>query len=146
MAKSRGIIVTGDKAVTRALNSLGSKKAREIHRKAMRKAARPVLEWARNIVPVVSGTYRQSLTIRALKKSRTKIGVVVTQREGQFKGKAFYGGFLEFGWRTGKRRSERTRRKIEGRWLMRKAGNAKEDEARGLYIAEVKKLIDAEWK
>lgn len=29
---------------------------------------------------------------------------------------------------------------------MRKAGTVKEDEARGLYTAEVKRLIDEEWK
>lgn len=153
MAKTRRasrttVIVTGDKEVTRQLASLGSRRAREFHRKSIRKAAKVVLEWARNIVPVQSGTYRRSLTVRALKKSRVFQGVRVTQREKAYTGKAFYGAFLEFGWKTGRRRAgeqAKPRRKIPGRWLLRKAGTVKEDEARGIYIAELKKFIDAEW-
>lgn len=164
---AKAVIVTGDKEVTRALNALGSTRARAIHGKAMRLAAKVVLAHAQATVPVRSGAYRRSLTVRALPRSRKYQGARVTQRPIRYRGgkraKVFYGAFLELGWKSGgtrrrisaewrdgtrKIKIERKQvksRKVVGRWLMRKAGTDKESEARGIYLAEVKRLIDTEW-
>lgn len=149
MAK-RVLVITGNKSLTRMLNALGSPKARELHRKAVRKAARPILEHAKAESPVKSGAMRKSLTIKALRRSRRGIGVRVTQKEGLFKGDQFYGGFQEFGWLTGRRRkkehrkSNRERRKIPGKWFMRGAGTAKEQEAIDIYESELGTMIQQE--
>lgn len=144
------LVVTGDKQLTRQLNALGGPKAKEFHRKASRKAAKPILDKAKQVVSAKTGRLRKSLTIRAAKRSRKSIGVRVTQREGAFKGDAFYGGFQEMGWRPGKRsrqsrrkrgRDERTR-KVPGKWQMRQAGTEAEGKAVQVYESEVKTLID----
>lgn len=151
MAK-RVLVITGSKRLTRMLNALGSKQARAFHRKAIRTAAKVVLAEAKRRSPVRTGKLRSSLTVKALKRSRKGIGVQVTQKEGAFKGEAFYGSFVEFGYRRGKRRKEYrrkgglqdTRKKIPGQWTMRAAGIAKEDEAIEIYEKEVERLIKTE--
>lgn len=149
---ARTVIITGNKSLTKMLNALGSNKAREFHRKAVRKAARPILSEAKTNAPVKSGALRGSLTIRAMPKSRKGIGVKVTNKVGHdFQGKTFYGGFQEYGWKVGRRRSKRggtsdNRRKVAGKWFMRNAGNAQEQNAIDIYESEVGNLIKAEAK
>lgn len=150
MAGRRLITIHGDAKLTRMLNELG-KKAKPIATKALRKGSKLVLEYAKHRAPVQSGDYRRSLTVRALKRSRKQFGFRVTQRElkqrdGQ-KRKVFYGAFLELGYtaRGPKRKDGSTGgRKIQGRWLMRTAGIAREAEAVGIYVAEVRRLVEQE--
>ena len=47
--------------------------------------------------PVVSGDLKKSLKVRALKKKRHRYGVMVATSAGWFKGKTFYGAFVEYG-------------------------------------------------
>ena len=145
MAK-RILVITGDKKLTRMLNALGSQKARAVHRKAIRKAARPILAEAKATGPVKTGKLRASLTIKAAKRSRKSIGVMVTQKAGAYKGDTFYGSFQELGWRTGraKQKSNRERKKIPGKWTMRQAAIDKQDEAIEIYETEVNTLIESE--
>ncbi len=151
MAKS-SVIITGNKSLNRMLQGLASNQARAFHRKALRNAAKVVLQEAKARTPVASGALRSSLTVKAIKRTRKGIGVRITQRSGnEFMGREFYGGFLEFGWRVGKRRGKKTqrdgndsRRKVEGRWFMRSAGIAKEDEAIEVYETELGDLIRQE--
>lgn len=150
MAK-RSLILTGDKKINRMLNALASPRARAIHRQAMRKAVRPILAEAKARSPVKSGKLRASLTIKAAKRSRKSIGVLVTQKEGAFKGETFYGSFLEFGYKRGKRRKELrrkgatdSRRKIPGLWTMKQSADEKQNEAIDIYEAEVMDLIETE--
>lgn len=140
MAARRQFVIRGDKQLTRMLNALG-KRARPVVSKALRKAAKLVLEEAKNIVPVQSGRFKHSLTVRALKRSRRGFGFRVTQKELK-DGKVFYGSFLELGYRPGKRSRGNARRKIPGRWLLRKAGEKRESEAIGLYVSEVRRLVE----
>ena len=142
------VVVRGAAEVRQMLRNLG-RKGKAVVSKAQRAGAKLVLNEAKNRAPVVSGRYRRSLTVRSLKRSRKRFGVAVTQKpiEG---GKVFYGSFLELGYRTGsaKRSAGKTtfdkRRKIEGRWLMRKAGQMREDEVVGLVMSEINRLIDQE--
>lgn len=150
MAK-RLVIITGDRKLNRMLSSLTSAKARALHRKAVRKAAKPILEQAKATAPVKSGALRRSLTIRATRRSRKSIGVQVTQKDGMFKGDQFYGGFQELGWKLGKRTSQTRRKagsdkrkKIPGKWFMRGAGTEKQDEAIEIYESELKTFIESE--
>lgn len=172
MASSKTIIVTGDVELTRMLNALGRKVATRLHRTASRAAAKLILAHAKNTVPKKSGAFARSLTVRALKRSRKRMGYRVTQREayaskGKSGGKeAFYGVFQELGWEA-KGRGKSTRdivrtrlglppkltsnttkppepRKIPGKWLVRKAGTDKEQQAIRLYETELRQFIEAE--
>lgn len=151
MARS-AYIVTGDKRLTRMLNSLGTKLAKKLHAKAAKVALKPVLREARVTSPVATGALRRSLTVRVLPRNRKgKLGAMVTTREGLFRGATYYGGFIELGWRAGKRTKlgaanpeQDTRRKIPGRWFMKQAGDATESEAVKLYESELLELILSE--
>lgn len=110
MAK-RTLIITGDKQLTRKLNALAGPKAKAINRQALRKMAKLVLTTAKGQVPVKSGAFKRSLTVRSGKRSRKSMRMVVTQKEmnraGTDKDKAFYGSFLELGYfATGRPRKE----------------------------------------
>jgi len=97
------VFLTGDKALDKKLSTLEGKVRNKIARKAIRKAAKPVLDAAKANVPVESGKLRKSLTIRALRKSsknKFRVGARVTTRDGLFSGETFYGGFVEFGTAT----------------------------------------------
>jgi len=106
-------VIKGDKELTRMLNALG-KKARPVVAKALRAGSKLVLANAKNTSPVRSGAFRRSLTVRAMKRSRVRVGFRVTQKEinksGTDRKKAFYGGFVEFGYlATGRPFGEKSR-------------------------------------
>lgn len=93
-----GVIVTGDVALDRALRELEPALAKKLSRKTTRRIAKDiVLPAARDRAPVDSGDLEESLTVRAIKRSRYRFGHMVTCGEGVFKGDQFYSGFLEFG-------------------------------------------------
>ncbi len=94
------ITLTGDKRLNAKLARLSSKDAKALIRRAARPALKPVLGESRRLSPKREGTLRRSLAIRAIKRSRRQVGARVTTKEGLFQGATFYGGFIEWGWRT----------------------------------------------
>ena len=64
------ISLSGDKKLDRALKAMGPKLTKKILRKAVRRAAKPVLTTARARVPIDEGDLKRSLKIRAMKRSR----------------------------------------------------------------------------
>lgn len=109
------IIITGVKELMEKLDQFEPKLRKKILRKTLRKAAKPVLATARRYVPVDTAALKKSLKVRALKRSRRhkhRVGIAVMTSEGWFKGDEYYGAFVEFGHRVGKRtrKVERLRR------------------------------------
>lgn len=100
------MVVTGDKELDKALLEIAGRQETPKHvnafvRKATRKAAKEiVLPKVRARVPVETGELESHLTVRAKKRSRKSIGYGVTTKDGLFTGDTFYGGFLEFGFKT----------------------------------------------
>lgn len=108
--------VEGGEQFSRILKGLERKVSGKIMRTALREAARPILATAKQLVPVgqdykrrgkmhKGGTLKRSLKIRSIRRSRTKMGVVVgtNANDNLFQGESFYGGFIEFGFFRGKR-------------------------------------------
>lgn len=126
------VILTGDKKLNRALAKLANKDARAIVRKAARPALRPVLASAKRHAPKATGALAHSLKIRAIKRSRTRVGAQVQTAAGSFKGETFYGGFQEWGWKQGKR-GRLFRKHIEGAHFLIKAANETRAEALRIY-------------
>ncbi len=95
MAKSRAIVLTGSEDLNRKLAELKSPTAKALIRKASREALKPVAVGARELAPRKSGALRRSITVRALSRSRTRVGARVTTsaKHNVFKGKTYYGGF-----------------------------------------------------
>lgn len=98
-----------DKLVAK-LQKFKKSQSRAAIRKALRAGAKATQKVAKGSLPKKTGKLRRSLKVRAIKRSRKKLGVTVTTgADGSaFKGKAFYGGFQEFGWKTGKRKHRRS--------------------------------------
>jgi HK97 gp10 family phage protein len=105
-APSRGartLAVLGWPALSLALKTLEPKLQRRIATKAVRAAARPVLAKARALCPVgTTGDLKKSLKIKAIpaKNRRSRkhtVGVGVRAGDEPYKGKTFYGSFIEFG-------------------------------------------------
>lgn len=164
------IIITGDAAADRALKEFATNAQRRIVRKATREGLRPVLTAAKANAPRKSGRLRKSIKLRAMKRSRTKVGARITTGTAgsDFQGKTYYGAFQEFGWRVGKRAKEvrraqnftlkrkvrapgeslntaiDNRRQIPGRKYMANAAETKRDQAQAIFRRVVQEEIEIE--
>lgn len=99
------MVYTGSKSLDRLLNALGSDRARELSRDAMRPAVELIAEEARRSAPRRTGALAGSIVVRAMpKRTNGRIGFTVQQRAGAFKGQQYYGSFLELGYMSGRRR------------------------------------------
>lgn len=92
----------GDKRISAKLGALDLKVQKKIVRKALRKAARPILAEARARVAVDTGKLRDGLSIKAVRARRGVFGVqVVTPRRVDLgipaDAKGFYPAVLEYG-------------------------------------------------
>lgn len=119
MAKTIKLILTGDAQLDRNLKEFATNAQRRIVKKATRESLRPVLADAKANAPKASGLLRKNIKLRAIKRSRVRIGNQVTVG---FQFHEFYGGFQEWGWRVGKRTAEQVRAQ---QFLKRAATKAK---------------------
>lgn len=71
--------------------------AKKAMRMAAKEGAKIVAADAKAKVPRDTGALRQSIRVRAIKRSRVKVGSRVVTGEGFFKGDTYYGGFVEYG-------------------------------------------------
>lgn len=115
MAAVVDIRVIGDKRLARKLKRLDGAVQRDIVRKALRKAARPVLQEAQALAPVKTGTLQSSLIIRAFRGRGRAVGVVVQTRNREFFGIApddpyFYPAVVEYRHKSYLRAAVDTRR------------------------------------
>lgn len=83
----------------RKLQHLGNKAFKAALRKATREGAKVVKPVARSLAPVATGALKNSLKVKAFKRSRKWIGAKLTtnDKDNLFTGEQFYGAFLEYG-------------------------------------------------
>ena len=105
--------VRGDKAVERGLKRIVPRLRKRVLTKAMRVAMRPIMRAAKSRAPRQSGTLKKAIRMRAMRKSRVRVGIYVAGAEQWFQGDQFYLAFQEFGWHIGKRSS---RLRSRGKW------------------------------
>lgn len=132
-------VLTGVKAIDKALKQLTPALAKKAIRQGMRVALKPVQSEVKRRAPVRTGRTRKAVKIRA-GKSRKKgsINLKVVIGKGDFTGDQFYASFQEFGWTTGKRgngihrgrKRPHARRHIPGTAFMELAYHATKDKAR----------------
>jgi hypothetical protein len=117
--------------IERMLRTLPTKIRNKILRQEMRKEAKTLVAPAKAATPIQTGRLRKSVKVRALKNAKgTKaanrsIQIGVGYSNKNFQGDTFYGSFLEFGWKLGKRPSRASkatdnRRQIPGRRMLGK--------------------------
>lgn len=75
--KGVDISLIGDKALIRDFKKLEGVTQRKTFRKAVRESFKPVLRAAKANAPVLTGLMRQKIRLRAIKRSRSRIGVQV---------------------------------------------------------------------
>lgn len=132
--KSVTIVVTGDEEINRMLDRLDGPQARQAIRQAARHALRPTLLAAKRNAPRKTGKLARNTKLRALKRSRVRIGARVTSGSAKtdHTGEAYYGAFQEYGWTLGKRGGPRGR-KIPGKHWMKRAADETQSEAMRRY-------------
>lgn len=125
---------TGIEALAGTFERLSATMQNRILRDALRPAAKAIAENVRRGTPVGPASYwkgpkgkskehhggalRKSIRVRAAKRSRTSVGMVVTTSDSDnlFQGDQFYGGFVEFGHFQGKRKRTRPSRGDRTAW------------------------------
>lgn len=144
MKAGGGVIVTGDKELDRLLASLTPKLQKKLSRQATRKSAKDiVLPEAKARVPEDTGDLADSLVVRAVKRSRGKIGHMVTTKDGFYKGDQFYGAFIEFGTKERKHKSGKPVGQIRPHEFsyLRPAIYDNEERIKDMYVKDVRELI-----
>lgn len=98
------VAMHGDKQVMSRLKGVVPRLRRKVLGKAARIAMKPLLQNAKANAPKgKTGLLRKAIKLRAMKRSRVKVGVYIAIGDKMFEGQTFYGAFQEFGWRVGKR-------------------------------------------
>ncbi len=91
------LILTGADELRRKLQGLANKDAKAALRKGCRAGAKVVAAEARKTAPNKTGLLRSSIKVRALKRSRKRLGYTVVVKLPEGAVQIPYGGFVEFG-------------------------------------------------
>ncbi len=134
------MVTTGDESLNRALQRLQGPRQKKAVRKASREALKPLAAATKSAAPRLTGRLARAIKVRALPRSRVKIGTRVTIGAGMFKGETFYGGFVVYGHLTGKRGSE-NRKEVPANEFMRTTAKAKKSSVLADYRRRLRKLI-----
>lgn len=131
------VVMTGVKELDMKLGRLERNLQRKIVRKASREAAKPVQRAAKQYAPVDEGTLQQGIKVRALRRSRGRIGAQVTLDQKGMKATLgediFYGGFQEWGTKY-----------ITGQLFMTNAARSKKQTVVIVFRGHVRRGIMAE--
>jgi HK97 gp10 family phage protein len=137
-------LVGGDE-LFRRLHELPAKVAKTIGRRALRDGAKEILLQAKANVPVRSGRLKKSLKVRAGKQRKKEtISVLVSTGKKWFTGDTFYGAFVEFGHRFGRRRLGNSRRKVDGKRFVERAYEERREAAATRVLDSLRTGIEAE--
>lgn len=91
--------LVGADAVEKRLREFGPKLARKVLSRSLRAGAKIVHSKAKALAPSRTGRLRKSLRVRAAKSRKGRISIMVVSGAKWFTGPAFYGAFVEFGFR-----------------------------------------------
>jgi HK97 gp10 family phage protein len=142
------------RALQRMLENVPKKLRNKILRQELRKGAKILVPPSKAATPVRTGTLRRAVKVRAQKRSQKSVGVFVGYSEKGFTGDTFYGAFLEWGWRGGKRlsaaqiRSGRTDTRVKqpGRFFLTRVANRRGPAVLTSVIKAVSKRVETEAK
>jgi HK97 gp10 family phage protein len=99
------MMTIGEKEVFEKLKNFVPKLAKKAIRQGLRAAAKLVQKSAKSKAPKKSGALQKAIKVRSAKARKGQIGIKVGIGKYWFKGDEFYGGFQEFGWHLGRRKS-----------------------------------------
>ena len=128
MARDVTVTIAGTRELAAVLKSIPEKEAAKAIRKGTRAGQKAIARVAKRRAPKRTGAMARAVKVRAMKRRRHRFGHVVVVGDKTFTGDTFYGGFQEFGWHVGKRRTSNgtgQRRFIEGEHFMERAARDK---------------------
>ncbi len=140
MAK-RNIVVIGVEAIDKKLRKLSGAVGKKVVRRSMRKGMKIIAAATKSEVPVDTGLTKKSVQVRALKRSRKRLGIEV-RVSGKVPGliktsaagkRTFYPAVVEYG-----------RKGVPGNPFMRRAYSANAEHARQVTLADLKQGVDEE--
>lgn len=126
--------VEGAEQLQKKLDSLAKKDANAALRKGLRAGGKITAKVLKGNMPNKSGKAKRKVKVRAGKRSRKKgPSVTVGVAAKDFTGEAFYIGFVNFGWKTGKRGNENSGAVPigGGKFVTRIGGKRKRKQVRG---------------
>ena len=144
--------VRGAKDIERRLKQIVPRLRKQVLTKAARVAMRPIMQAAKSRAPRLTGQLKKAIRMRAMKKSRVRVGIYVAGAEQWFQGDQFYLAFQEFGWHIGKRSNklrsrgkwsgiggaDDTRRFRDGKHFIEQAFDAGKQQALDTFTSEVR--------
>lgn len=138
----------GDKLI-RQLRRLESNVQKKYVRKALRAGAKPIAKIAKATAPVKSGRMKKGIRVRVGRSRKGVISVLVSLAKKWFTGPTFYGGFVVFGHKIGKRQSRGkgakasdTRASVPGNTFLQDAMASGESAAISSITASLKAQIE----
>lgn len=132
----------GDVELIRKLNSLPGRVQRGAFRTAARKSGKILASEQKRRAPVESGQTKRAIKVRAIKRTRTGVGVTVGTSQKDYTGDQFYAAFVEYGHKQGHRRLGANRVFIPARPFLRPAFDAKIGEMEAVYRSELKVQLE----
>lgn len=93
-----------------ALEQIEKNVANKHVRTALRAGAKVIQRQCVADAPVKTGQTRRAIKVRAGKRMKNAIRMLVTIGKGMFKGGTFYAGFVEYGWTWGRKKRARNRK------------------------------------
>ena len=139
--------IEGGEALVRDLQAVETKVAGKFVRQALRAGAKIIQAQCKADAPNRSGLTRRSIKVRAGRRSRTGVKMLVSIGKQAYVGDNFYAAFQNFGWKAGSRKNKGYRRPITTKnfdWLGRafdksaKSAEAKVREVLAAKLAEGK--------
>lgn len=143
MARTAGgavkIQVQGNKQLADAFKQLRTTEVKKIARKGLRAGAKEIHRETVARSPVgITKQLKKSFKVRAMKRSRNKIGVLVQSGKGFFVGDTFYSGFVAFGHKVGHRRLGDSRKEVPPNEFMKEAAESAAPKAIEVMTATMK--------
>ena len=136
--------LSGAKELDRKLQRLPAKAEKKVWRQGLRAGAKVVQSAVKARSPRRSGRMASSVKVRAMKRSRNRIGILVQSGKGFFKGDDFYAGFQELGFHIGSRKLGNKRRFVEGRHFFEEGFDISKQEALNATLANMKAGVERE--
>lgn len=126
--------ITGCEEINRRLLELDRKLQRKLITKSLRAGAKVVLLVAKANAPVgKTGNLKKSIKIRAARAKDGTKRVIVGVGKKWFTGEAWYGGPLEFGWKSGPRFKGR---RADAWWRKFRKKNTERKQVNGKHFIE----------
>lgn len=138
--------VINSKKVIQKLNGMEPKVRKKIERSALRKGGQIIAVAAKSRAPVYTGKVKKRIKVRAGKRRKNRLSVVIGTSQKDFTGDQFYAGFVEFGTKERIHKSGKRVGKVPATHFFEEAVKATSSQVAGVIREEIESLIRAEWK